>query len=203
MEMETNKTKETDEQFAVTATDHKFDPAKFRLSQDFQDTLGVKQALLTVPVRKPDKQWFVRTHPDESYRISVAVIEMKEDRETYLVDPSLCEALASEITPKLLVTTINRAGVVFLWPIRNVSKEGRQDEWSRTARIAAGEARDQWVRRTANMSLGAYEIYKAGERLPEPEWPENSFSELLETAFQGKIIDTLDHDIVRKLRGQL
>jgi hypothetical protein len=203
MTTKTDKTKDGIETVVATQADNKFDPAKFRLSQDFQDNLGVKQALLTVPVRKPDKQWFVRTHPDEAYRISVAVIEMKEDRETYLVDPRLCEALASEITPKLLVTTINRAGVVFLWPIRNVGKEGRQDEWSRTARIAAGEAKDHWVRMTANMSLGAYEIYKAGDKLPEPEWPESDFTELLQTAFQGKVIDTLDHDIVRKLRGEI
>jgi hypothetical protein len=188
---------------AETKITKPFDPAKFRLSQDFQDSLGVKQALLTVPVRKPDKQWFVRTHPDEAYRITVAVIEMKEDRETYLVDPSLVEELASEITPKLLVTTINRAGVVFLWPIRNVIKDGRQDEWSRTSMIAAGAATKDWIRLTANMSLGAYEVFKASDNLPEPEWPKKEFSELLETAFTGRVIDSMDHDIVRRLRGGL
>jgi hypothetical protein len=188
---------------AETKITKPFDPAKFRLSQDFQDNLGVKQALLTVPVRKPDKQWFVRTHPDEAYRLTVAVIEMKEDRETYLVDPSLCEELASEITPKLLVTTINRAGVVFLWPIRNVSKEGRQDEWSRTSMIAAGAAKTDWIRLTANMSLGAYEVFKASDSLPNPEWPDTDFAKLLETAFTGRVIDSLDHDIIRRLRGGL
>ena len=37
-----------------------FDPTRLRLSQDFGEQIGVKKALLTVPVRKPDRQWFVR-----------------------------------------------------------------------------------------------------------------------------------------------
>src|SRR5262245_28394028 len=46
-----------------------FDPVALRLSQDFTAGLGVKKALLTVPVRKPDKSWFVRVHPSEDYAL--------------------------------------------------------------------------------------------------------------------------------------
>ena len=60
-----------------------FDPAKLRLSQDFEATVGVKKALLTVPARKPDRQWFIRIHPDESWRLTTAVLEDKAERETY------------------------------------------------------------------------------------------------------------------------
>src|SRR5262249_29523335 len=66
-----------------------FDPASLRLSQDYAADLGVKKALLTVPVRKPDKSWFVRVHPAEDYRLTTAVIELKEERETYLVAQTL------------------------------------------------------------------------------------------------------------------
>ncbi len=41
-----------------------FDPASLRLSQNFHESLGVKKALITVPVRKPGKQDFIRVHPD-------------------------------------------------------------------------------------------------------------------------------------------
>jgi len=57
-----------------------FDANRLRLSQDFAASVGVKKALLTVPVRKPAKEWFVQVHPDESYRIQTAVVELKEDR---------------------------------------------------------------------------------------------------------------------------
>ena len=42
------------------ATD-RFDPSRLRLSQNFVESVGVKKALLTVPVRKPGRQDFVRT----------------------------------------------------------------------------------------------------------------------------------------------
>ena len=46
-----------------------FDPASLRLTSDFSASIGVKKALLSVPVRKPDKSWFVRVHPSDEYRL--------------------------------------------------------------------------------------------------------------------------------------
>ena len=64
-----------------------FDVDSLRLSQDFTASF-VKKALLTVPVRKPSREWFIRTHPEDEYRLTTAVIELKEDREVYLVSPA-------------------------------------------------------------------------------------------------------------------
>jgi predicted DNA-binding transcriptional regulator AlpA len=41
-----------------------FDPAALRLDQSYADTVGVKKLLTTVPVRKPNRQDFVRVHAD-------------------------------------------------------------------------------------------------------------------------------------------
>ena len=75
-----------------------FDPASLRLNGDAAAGLGVKRALLSVPVRKPDKSWFVRVHPDAGYTLETAVVELKEDRETYLVAQPLWPDLAGEAT---------------------------------------------------------------------------------------------------------
>ena len=82
-----------------------FDLDSLRLSQDFASAVGVKRLIKTVPVKKPSKEWFVRTHPDPAYRLQTAVLELKEDRETYLVSPGLWPELAAETTfsPRLLV----------------------------------------------------------------------------------------------------
>lgn len=53
-----------------------------------------------MPVRKPGRQDFIRVHPDESYRLETAVLELKEDRETYLVDPDIWHELPGEIVPR-------------------------------------------------------------------------------------------------------
>src|SRR5262249_42264381 len=112
-----------------------FDPASLRLKGDFTAAAGVKKLMLSVPVRKPDKSWFVRTHPGEDYGLETAVIELKEDRETYLVVRALWPELATEATfsPRVLYTGVNRQGVVFIWPCRMPGPDGKIDEWSRTA----------------------------------------------------------------------
>ena len=179
-----------------------FDPARLRLTQNFAEAAGVKKALITVPVRKPSRQEFIRTHPDTSYRLETAVLEMKEDRETYLVDPSMWHELPGEISPKVLYTTISRQGVLTLWPVRLPSEDGRLDEWSRSALEAAEMAQKKWVRVAANMSLRAYEVYEAVGNIPDPEWPDIPFQKILEIAFRDRFITDLDHPVVRRLRGE-
>ena len=124
----------------------KFDVSKLRLSQDFASNVGVKKALLTVPVRKPDRQSFVRVHPDPQYRLQTAVLELKEDRETYLVDPDLWNEMPGDVIPMELFTAITRQGVLFLWPVRLPGEDGRQLEWHRSAFEAAEMAMGKWVK---------------------------------------------------------
>ena len=174
-----------------------------RLSQNFTAMVGVKKKIITVHVRKPDRQWFVRVHSEESYRLETAMLELKEDREFYLVDSSLWSELPGEIIPIALFTAVNRQGVVFLWPVRLPNSEGRQLEWHRSALQAAEEAMQSWVRVVANMSLGAYEVYEATGNLPDPEWPELSFQKLLEIAFKDRFIRSMNHIAIRKLRGEI
>jgi hypothetical protein len=61
-----------------------------------------------VPVRKPHRQELVRVHPDEAYRIQAAVIELKDDREVYLVIGPVAGQLPGETTPVILYTTVTR-----------------------------------------------------------------------------------------------
>ena len=183
-----------------------FDPASLRLTGDTLTGLGVKKALLTVPVRKPDKSWWVRVHPDGAYHLQTAVIEMKEDRDgTYLVAPELWPTLATESTfrPVALFTAMNRQGVLFLWPIKLPGPDGRADEWSKSALAAADWASRGWVRVQANMALGAYEVWKADGDIPEPDWPDQQFRELLRIAFKDRFISATDHPVLRKLRGEI
>jgi len=195
---------ETQSTIASTSVDDTFDPTRLRLSQDFQSMVDVRKALVTVPVRRPDRQWFVRTHPEEGWRLETAVLEVKEERATFLVDRLLWPELPGEITPKVLFTAINRTGVVFLWPVRLPSPDGRIDEWSRSALEAAQLGMKRWVRVAANMSLGAYDIFEAAANLPEPVWPEEvGFKKVIEVAFRDRFIRSLDHPVIRRLRGEL
>jgi hypothetical protein len=183
--------------------DNLFDPEKLRLSQDFADDLGVK-VLLNVPVRKPSNQTFFRVHPDPNYRLApAAVIELKEQRETYLVPPALVSALGDEITYVNLLTAIDRSGNLFLWPIKLPASDGRTNDWHQSAFRTAQLATTSWVRLRSNMEARCYEAFKASSDLSEPHWPEVEFREILKAAFQDRIINDLKHPVILKLHGAI
>ena len=64
-------------------------------------------------------------------------------------------------------------------------------------------AKKSWIRLVANMSLGAYEVYEAAGSLPDPEWPDLDFAEILKVAFKGQYITDIDHPVIRRLLGEL
>jgi hypothetical protein len=183
-----------------------FDPAALRLSQDFTANLGVKKALITVPVDKPGKAWFSRVHPDPAYHLETYLIELKEERgESYLVSRDLWPELAGESTlvPRVLYTAVNRQGVLFLWKVGLPGPDGKENPWHKSLHEAARMAKEGWVRVTANMGLGGYDVFQATGDLPEPQWPELPFQQILRVAFKDRYIDALDHPVLRRLRGEV
>jgi hypothetical protein len=185
----------------VASVPDPFDLSNLRLSQSFVETAGVKKLLKTVPVHKPNPQDFVRVHPNPEYRENFPVIELKDEREEYVITTALVPELVGEFVNKTLFTAINRQGVLFLWPVRLPDPEGKQMEWWRSAREAAELAMKQWIRTKANTSLGAYEMFVAESAMSEPVWPEATYQELIRLAFRDRLISSLDHPVIKRLRG--
>ena len=181
-----------------------FDLDSLRLKQDFSETLGIQRVLSHVPVRKPNKTNFIRVHPGEDYRMDVGIVEMKEERETFLVTPAMMSepGIYELVAPARLVTYITRQGVLALWPLK-LEKDGKLNPWHESALEAAQLAEKQWVSVRADMSLGAYQIFLATAELPEPEWPEHTFSELVRLGFKGLIVDAPDHPLIQQLTGAI
>jgi hypothetical protein len=173
-----------------------------RLGQSFADKVGVKKLLTTVPVGKPNRQDFVRLHPDPAYRLtSAAIIELKDERETYLVSSDMAEQLPGEFSVATLFLAINTQGVIRLWPVKLPGPDGKHNEWHRSAAEAANRAMDGWVKVAANTSLGANEIFQARGALAEPVWPNVSLEDILKIAFSQRFVDSVDHPLVRRLQG--
>lgn len=64
-------------------------------------------------------------------------------------------------------------------------------------------AQKDWVRVSANMNLGAYDVFQATGNLTEPEWGDMDFTKILEVAFKGRFINDLEHLALRRLRGEV
>jgi hypothetical protein len=128
-----------DQSSRLTAADP-FDPASLRLDQSFAEK-AVKKLLTTVPVRRPNRQDFVRVRQDENYRLTPAgIFENKIDREVYLVAQSMAEELADEFAPATIFTAITRQDVVFLWPVKLPGRDGKHNPWHASGAEAAERA---------------------------------------------------------------
>ena len=177
-----------------------YDLESLRLDPSFLEMAGVKKVLATVPVGRPHPQDFMRVRPGKEYRDTFAVVDWKEDREFYVVVPNVAAELPGECVSVALYTCINRQGVARLWPIKLPGPDGRVIEWHRSQAEAAELAIHSWVRIRSNKSLGAYDIIQ-GPATPEPEWPAETFQQLVRIGFRDRLIDSLDHPIVARLRG--
>ena len=178
-----------------------FDPARLRLDQSFIETAGVKKLLTTVPVDKPNPQDYIRTHPSDGYRETIATITLKADRETYVVVPEIAKALPNECVFSRLYTYITRQGAIRLWPVRLPGPDGRIFEAHRVQAEVAERAVTRWMRIKWNQSIQAYDVFEANETIPDPEWPDVPFRELLRIGFRDRLIDRLDHPMLAMLRG--
>jgi hypothetical protein len=179
------------------------DLTALRLPQTFGAVAGVKRVLTTVPVRKPSNQAYVRVHQSAEWRMPAAILQLKEDGECYLVDPSIVPYLAQEVRAKLLYVYVTRDGNIAVWPINLPGEDGRLDAWSQSAHSAAELAQTSWVRLVANRGVGAYDIYQAPAIADEPLWPEMTFKEVLHLAFKDRLITSMEHPIVKRLRGEI
>ncbi len=180
-----------------------FDPRRFQLAQDYSTLVGGTKDLTRVPVGRPDKQVWLRVHPDLDHMIDVAVLDVKSDGDIYLVDPTLALALPNEVAAKRLFQYVTRQGDVGIWPVKLPDSEGKLDPWSESALVAVEKAKKRWVRVVSNRRLGCYEVMLSSADLGEPNFGTLSLRDLLEIAFRGRVIDSAEHPVLRRLRGEV
>lgn len=180
-----------------------FDPVSLRLGTDYSEGLGVRRVFSTIPNRKPNKSEWFRVRSGEEWRLQTAVLELEKgvERSTYLVAPSLWPDLSGEITPALLLMCVNRAGDLFLWRVKLPGADGRSNSWTDSALQIAKAAEDNWARMVSDTTNGTYGHYEPSADLPDPRWPTISFREVIRIAFRDRMIESLDHPVIRELRG--
>jgi hypothetical protein len=156
-----------------------------------------------VNVQKPPKQAFVRVHPDPDLRIRVALLELKEEREVYLVRPKVAEQVPGEVKFVELRLAVTQQGTPFLWPVPLPPGDRADNTWNMTARTAAERAETSWVRLTTDMNAQCYQVHVALLSEAEPAWPSKTLQELLQLAFgNGRLIDSLEHPVIQRLLGR-
>jgi hypothetical protein len=185
--------------FQMNQTNSPF--SSLRLSQNFGQALGVKKVLTVVPVTKPSKDRFFRTHESPQWVYPTWVLENKATSESYIVSEEVASVLGWLVRPVELYTAIDRQNNVFFIPVPLPGPNGIRNPWHESLLQAVTRAKLVWIRITANKDLGGYEIFEATAKLPEPTWPDLSLDDLLTIAFRGRIITDPDHPVVLEMLG--
>lgn len=187
---------------SAPASPDPFDPAQFAASSTVTGEFGVTKEMVICPVRKPNNQEYVRAHPGPDFRLRAHILELKEEREAYLVPPGIAVELPGETRLVSLRLAVNRQGAVFLWPVPEPGLDGRENLWAISHRAAAAKAETHWVRMKANMPQGGYDVYPAPGSLSTPLWPDKSMRDILAIAFgENFIIRDASHPVIKRLRG--
>ncbi|MDP1526990.1 MAG: hypothetical protein Q8M20_14345 [Rhodocyclaceae bacterium] len=179
------------------------DLKSLRLPANYGATLGVKKLLTNVLVGKPKKPQFFRTHASDDMTFPAMLLENKEARESYVVIPEVAQEISELVRPVMLHAAIDRQNNVFLIPVPLPGEDGTRNPWHESLAQAVEHAKLKWIRITANMHVGGYDVNEAQAELPEPEWPEHDIDALVRVAFRGKIITTMDHPVVHSLLGKI
>jgi hypothetical protein len=176
------------------------DMAKVR-EQEAAPLVETEELLVNVSVRKPKSGEFFRVHCDPEMSMPISIFDDRDEQIVYYVLPVMRSLMGEQVRQAMLVTAINQAGVVFLWPIKQASDGGGSHAWADSAMRAATQAKSRWIRLIGELRNQSYRCFVAKGDLPEPTWPERSLQDLLVMAFENRIIDVPDHPVIQRLQG--
>jgi hypothetical protein len=168
---------------------------------------SVEKLLTGLSVRKPSKDVFIRVHPSPDYSLDAPLLfhtpEGQIGERMYWVAPSLRHIMGEyklELKATRLYLAVTEFGDSFFWYVKLPGERGGR-EWADSAINLAEQAKGAWLRVISNTNAGRYEAWPAEVQMPEPKWSDRSLTELIKLAFRDRMIDSLDHEIIRKLRG--
>jgi hypothetical protein len=167
-----------------------------RLPTNYGATLGVKKLLTTIPVGKPKKPQFFRTHQSADMVFPTMILENKEAQETYIVYPEVAQVISELVRPVILHAAIDRQNNVSLIPVPLPGDSGTRHPTHESLAQAVEHAKLKWIRISFNKHNSGYDIYEAAAVLAEPEWPSGDIDSFVQVAFRGKIIASLDHPVI-------
>lgn len=162
----------------------------------------------TVTVSKPNDDTFIRTSQKPEEWAVFDCIELKSEKKLYLLSPEIMEEIISlneenaqmmiKTVKKHLIFSLDRSGNAFLWPITIMDGD---NDWIDSANVCATEAKENWIRIVSNQTARRYD-FVVSQSTVKPNWPSMSYEEAVLKAFDGKIIDSMEHDVIKQLLGE-
>ena len=152
-----------------------------------------------IHINKPRRDEWVRVRSGKEWEMAIYVIEEVQDmdREIYIVTSDLANGeLADDARYAILYLATSSTGRFFWWHVK-MAINSRRNHWAESALKAVEIAKGKWIR-VISANQG-YEIREAKAPMPEPQWPDMSRDEIIQLAFEGRVIDTMEHPVAKRL----
>lgn len=172
------------------------------------EDIQVSPVLATIAVGKPAKTDFIWVRSGPGWE-PLKMFVYESERVPYLVAPE-CQQLCFEkevlVVARFYMYQIYGSGILKLDYVNTkLDKFGEMNKYNATRMEAYRVATTQWLQLRANNAGGFYSYALAEDTLPEPTWsnkPE-SLRAAIEIAFKGFVIDSLNHPLMKRIRGKL
>jgi len=175
--------------------------------------IKVTQVLSTINVGKPSRTAFFQVRSDEGFEsielFTYAPEGVGKDHTPYLVMPA-CQSFLQDLEvlfpAKFYMYIIYGSNILKVDFIsQKTDKFGNLNRYHASRMEAYEVARTKWVRMYSNQEGGFYSYAFAEDILDNPIWPKKpeNLQEAIEIAFKGFVLDSMDHPIIKKLRGKL
>ena len=149
---------------------------------------------------------FFAVHPDPDMRPLVMLVKPDggdlEDEDWLLVDADVEDDLADVGMMYELVLCRTSNGGHFLWRLKVEEPGSRMDGYTESAREALEEHVGRWIKLKGDRKARLYEVIK-GSPVKTIRWPEFDIDELVRRAFKGRVVASEDHELIRRLRGDI
>jgi hypothetical protein len=182
-----------------------FDPMSLGISTEY--AAAINEQTSTKPEgRRPNEQEYFRVSPLPEHRLPVASIADKQDNgKVYIISGPILDAVKAEfprlVRAVLIVTAQTLIGTILAWPVPLA--EDRGGKWNSQQRVASEQGKMMWTNMASNHSRAQYDISTV-DNPKEVDWKSfPPFAEILRQAFSERLIDSIDHPLLKKLRGKI
>lgn len=165
-------------------------------------TVGVKPLITSIPIMKPKKSQFIQvcaTRPAFPY--SAFAIDGGQGVGYYLVTNGVELLVPHHAKAYSFHLAINRSNQLFLLPLNEQRTNGHRHSSADSLELALEQAKRAWVQIVWSQDVMGYLAYEAVGSLAAPVWPALTDNDILNLAFKGRIITTVDHPIIQALQG--
>jgi hypothetical protein len=138
-------------------------------------------------LRSPRSEEDIRVHATWRYP---GLAMAKASGKFFVVDQDVHAVLAGRMFTCELRAAVSSKGEVFVWPIKD-DDTAQKD--------AAEKAVSEWIRVAWNTNAKTHEVKPAAEQHGEPQWPFETFDQVLDVAIVGRILSDPEAETVKSI----